>query len=249
MFDFENLNDAARLSEAAETFECMNDMVDDTHIAGFEQVENLSSNEIADYLRDHVPGDHLRGCPEIRYAPESVFFREHPDAAGVFYADTKRIEIASEEKFGTVSDMMDAVLDGVGRNVYSQMESIDSQASRRWEEIFQESGEGRADFVTDSSKNSPMDDFAESYRTYIGDPELLKLTSPGKYEFMKNLVFFGREYETIATEGGQQISMEKGVASVLNDAMENNGDEDDLIRISDGLSPISDTYRCFTMVD
>ncbi len=38
------------------------------------------------------------------------------------------------------------------------------------------------------------EDFADSYLTYIGDPEKLQFYNPDKYEFMKENVFAGEEY-------------------------------------------------------
>jgi len=69
----------------------------------------------------------------------------------------------------------------------------------RWEQLHAASI-GRAwidglGFVSEYAKTNQFEDFAESYMTYIRDPETLLFASPEKYQFMRDEVFFGREYE------------------------------------------------------
>lgn len=252
MIDLEGMNDVRDLTDIPEELERLSDMVGDTRITGFEQIGDLGNDSVARFLQENIPEEHLRDCPEIRYAPESDFFKQYPWAAGVFYTDTNLIEIASEKAFATVSDMMDTVTHEVGHNAFEQLEMVDPQASKRWAELYSESmnlnGTGFG-FVSEYAKTNLFEDFAESYRTYINDPELLRFMSPGKYEFMKNLVFLGREYGTLSMVSGEAFAMERGVADVLIEALENDGGADeDLIEISDVTPPVADTFRCFSMV-
>lgn len=51
-------------------------------------------------------------------------------------------------------------------------------------------------FVSNYSKSEPSEDFAESFSAYRFDPITLKKKAPKKYEFLKNFVFSGIEYDT-----------------------------------------------------
>lgn len=55
--------------------------------------------------------------------------------------------------------------------------------------------EDNINFVSEyAGSRNPEEDFAESARVYRYEPERLKVVSPEKYEFMKAIVFEGKEY-------------------------------------------------------
>lgn len=199
MFNFENINDMEQFREPLEQMEQLNDMAGDTRLSGFERISDGGNEYIAEYLRDFVPTEHLEGCSEIRYNPESRIFTENPYALGVYYTNTQKIEIASENRFESLDDLLDAIVHETGHNAYTYLEKSSPHIIERWEQIHEESknfsdldvGYG---FVSEYAKSSCFEDFAESYRAYIRDPELLKFMNESKYEFMKYQVFEGREY-------------------------------------------------------
>lgn len=50
-------------------------------------------------------------------------------------------------------------------------------------------------FVRDYAGTEPAEDFAEAVAYYIYEPNLLRQTDPAKYNFIKNKVFAGKEYD------------------------------------------------------
>lgn len=199
MSDFENLNDTEQLRESLEQLEQINDMVGDTKLAGFERISDGGNEAVAEYLRDTVPTEHLEGCPEIRYHPEGRIFAENPYALGAYHTDTRKIEIASKTRFESLDDLVDTIIHETGHSAYTNLEKSNPGVIERWEQMHRESrafenlGSGFG-FVSEYAKTSRFEDFAESYRAYIRDPELLKFMNESKYEFMKYQVFDGREY-------------------------------------------------------
>lgn len=199
MFDFEDLHNVEQLNESLEQLEQLKDMVGDTRLSGFERISDGGNEAIGEYLRDTVPEGHLEGCPEIRYNPESRLFTENPNALGAYHTDTREIEIASERRFESVDDLLDTIVHETGHSAHTNLEKSNPGAMERWEQMYEESrafsslGTGFG-FVSEYAKTSRFEDFAESYRAYIRDPELLRFMNESKYEFMKYQVFDGREY-------------------------------------------------------
>jgi len=77
----------------------------------------------------------------------------------------------------------------IGHNVYY---NLDEGQKEEWSEINTDSAPD--EFVSDYAQTNEREDFAESYMTYVHDPEYLEATSPAKYEFMHQYVFKGRKY-------------------------------------------------------
>ncbi|MNL61652.1 hypothetical protein D3C87_1856070 [compost metagenome] len=55
-------------------------------------------------------------------------------------------------------------------------------------------GANRQDFVSDYAMSSPREDFAESFTAYIYEPQLLLRQNPAKYQFLKEIIFKGRDF-------------------------------------------------------
>lgn len=192
MYDFENMTDIS-----SDFSENLSNLVGDTPIEGFEQLADGGNEDIADYLRDTIPEWHFDGCTKIEYAPDSSTFKIHDSALGVFYPKNRNIEIASMERFETVGDMIDTVVHETGHNVHENLLENNKDAAEKWEELYRRSISEENSifgFVSDYAKTSVYEDFAESYKTYVRDPELLKFMNEEKYEFMKTYVFEGKEY-------------------------------------------------------
>lgn len=67
-------------------------------------------------------------------------------------------------------------------------------------------------FVRDYAGSEPAEDFAEAVAYYIYEPHLLRQTDPAKYDFVKNKVFAGKEFDK-ALEN--MISKEELIKSCL----------------------------------
>lgn len=48
--------------------------------------------------------------------------------------------------------------------------------------------------MSDYAGKYKFEDFAESCRAYVREPGIFQQTSPEKHEFMRDIVFEGREY-------------------------------------------------------
>ena len=59
----------------------------------------------------------------------------------------------------------------------------------------------RSGWVSLYAKENPAEDFAESYTMYRFNPKKLKTVSPARYEFMRNKVFEGIEYDVDLCHG------------------------------------------------
>lgn len=251
--DWEQMLGSENINDVAESLEQLNDVIGNTKISGFERLSEADCAEITKLLHDHVPLEHLQGCPEIKYSPENPIFRETPSIKGFFRTDTHQIEIASRESFESIDEMAGTVMHEVGHNAFEFLESDNPQATERWKEMYTETwgvsytGFG---FVSEYAKTNPYEDFAESYRTYIEDPDLLKFMNPAKYEFLKNIVFFGREYGRISDGNGGYVIVDKSIMDALYDVVTEGFDamDNENIQISDGSAPILDTYRCFNKI-
>ncbi len=75
---------------------------------------------------------------------------------------------------------------------HSDVKRIDEGQREEWREIYDDSA--RRQFVSAYARTNEREDFAESYKAYVHDPERLKRRSLAKYKFMHHYVFKGREY-------------------------------------------------------
>ena len=56
-------------------------------------------------------------------------------------------------------------------------------------------------FVSEYARTNQYEDFAESYKAYVRDPELLQFMNPEKYVFMRDEVCVGQEYPPKTLQG------------------------------------------------
>lgn len=248
----ENVNDVA---EGTGAIDSISEIVGETSVSGFEEIHGLDNKEIADYLNDVIPIDHLDSCPEIVYDPENEVFTGDSGCLGAFFLDSNKIVIASETRFDHYDELLDVLTHEVGHNEYANLERLDSAAAAKWEKLYTESIENNDGFgfVSDYAMTDHYEDFAESYATYIRDPELLKVMSPEKYAFMKYNVFDGHEYGLAGLNESVFTSMDRFMADVLKNASEAAGDDgsfdaENSIRASESVSADLKMYRCFSMI-
>ena len=81
---------------------------------------------------------------------------------------------------------------------------LSGEDRRRWAEIsgFRPAGQ----CVSEHARSNWREDFAESYRSYMLDPESLRKVSPDKYAFLRDRVFDEREYGTTESRAEARFS-------------------------------------------
>ncbi|GAB4207978.1 MAG: hypothetical protein OHK0022_36950 [Roseiflexaceae bacterium] len=171
------------------------EIIGQTEVGRFEASGMLTSEQVAAYLRTELPLSHLDGCPSIFYEPTAPQFSNSSTLA-FFTIASHEIKIGPVERFEDAEDMLGTIVHEVGHNVHENIINQHPDLAAAWEhihggkfaEIF---GDG---FVSDYARTNQYEDFAETYRVYVRDPELLQVINPEKYNFMYNYVFGGREY-------------------------------------------------------
>lgn len=170
-------------------------------VRGFEQSELMTDQEVEDYLGEAFPPEHVNreSVKSVEYVDMYVP-HEDGNVLGMtdynFFTDTSKIEIYRQEAGGSFdrSEMERTIAHEVGHGVWNDMGWHElSPRQQAWGELSVNSAPD--DYVSEYAKTDLHEDFAESYATYIHDPELLQEVSPDKYDFMRDHIFQGREYQ------------------------------------------------------
>ncbi|MEG4575284.1 hypothetical protein QUA56_21740 [Microcoleus sp. N3A4] len=171
------------------------EIINQTEISKFELSNIAATEDIADYISETIPLSHLENCPAIRY--EAIPNELYPNAKGTFERDTHQICIWGEH-FAGPQELIATLTHEVGHNVHENIIANNPELAQKWSDLHQESlanyQQDGLGFVTEYSRTNQYEDFADTYLTYIGDPEKLQFYNPDKYEFMKDYVFAGEEY-------------------------------------------------------
>ena len=175
------------------------ELIGQTEIDGFENSELFSNEKIADHLRHELPHTHLEGCPSIRYQPDHEHFNSWSGASvlGFFELDSHQIKIGPMERFDASYDVLETVTHEVGHNVHFNLIQSSPETVGNWERLHQQSNISEEGFVSQYARTDAYEDFAETYKVYVHDPEFLQFVNPEKYDFMKNEIFYGREYVSV----------------------------------------------------
>jgi hypothetical protein len=171
---------------------CIND------ISNFEASGVLTNQQVQTYLRGTIPLSHLDNCLGIRYIDQFVAVHATP-AAGKFIPLFRQISVYRiGQQSQTAAALLETLTHEVGHNVHFNMRIDNWDLAVRWRELYVASegtfAERGLGFVSDYARADYFEDFAETYRAYILEPETLKAANPEKYEFMRQEVFAGREY-------------------------------------------------------
>ncbi len=164
-------------------------------VQGFEKAEILSNEDVAEHLSTELPEEHgdVKRVKEIEYTDEYIG-DERTYIAGRCITDehgVSKIEInrQSPESSHDAEGMKQTITHEIGHNVYY---NLDEGQREEWREVYDDSA--RRQFVSAYARTNEREDFAESYKAYVHDPERLKRRSLAKYKFMHHYVFKGREY-------------------------------------------------------
>jgi hypothetical protein len=173
------------------------ELVEYTEISSFEASGLLTTEDVADYVRETLPPSHLENCPSIQYQPECN--GNYPSALGSFDRTTNEICIwTPPEGLESSEDVLETITHEIGHNVHENIIDKQPEVAVRWAELHQQSWEmyiqDGTGFVSGYAQTNVYEDFAETYQTYVQDPEKLIFFNPEKYEFMRENVFFGQDY-------------------------------------------------------
>jgi hypothetical protein len=160
------------------------------NIANFEASGVVTNEQVETFLRDTLPLEHLNHCFRIRYVSRATDVGSTP-AAGRFMPVIRHISVYPVTGVAlTADDIFDTLTHEVGHNVHYNMRVDNLELANEWEALYHQ----EAGFVSAYARTNEFEDFAESYRAYVREPETLLLYSPQKYEFMRINVFAGYEY-------------------------------------------------------
>jgi len=173
------------------------DWVGSTEIGKFEASGWASTGEVANFLRETIPPTHLESCRNIQY--ESKPSMEYPNARGTFDCQSREINIWERfERLQGMEDNVEPLTHQVAYNAYENIKDNRPEIAEQWSELHDQSlkqySQDGSGFVSNRASTDADTDFAETYTSYLHDPEKLKFSSPEKYEFMKQEVFSAREY-------------------------------------------------------
>lgn len=198
MQEFESM--LTDVEQVAESSQETKEWVGGTEICNFEGCQLTNNEQLAGYLSENLPPSHLEGCPAIEFDPNNSLFQESPNTLGFYETGSHAIHICDESRFANGSaGLLDTVIHEVGHNTYAGFVEINPELDAKWQQLHQNSlekynAEGTG-FVSDYATTNKFEDFAESYKSYVRDPEKLQFLCPEKYEFLHDYVFSGREYQ------------------------------------------------------
>lgn len=168
------------------------------NIVNFETSGLLTNEQVQLYLSQTIPPAHLNHCRVIEYQNRTVSSHATP-VSGSFTPMFRQIYVyAGSQEFQNNGRLLDTLVHEIGHNVHYNLRRDRWELATRWTELYRQSQDlfarERLGFVSDYARFNDYEDFAETYRAYIHDPDLLRLLNPDKYEFMRVNIFEGIEY-------------------------------------------------------
>lgn len=165
-------------------------------VRGFARSNLLGDAEVNGFLSREFPQDHVstNTLTDIEYTDRYQPSGDNGYVAGMCEGPPQgpcHIEVNRQAESGSynVEQIRETISHEVGHGVHRR---LPSQAQTEWESLSARSGPGER--VSEYANKNAREDFAESYRAYIHDPELLLDVNPAKYTFLRDRVFDGREY-------------------------------------------------------
>lgn len=160
--------------------------VGETGVNGFEKVG--MHEDVKKYLEDFLPS-HLENCPRICFEEDG--HPDNPRILGEFNTQTHEITVWGES-ISTKKELFDTIAHEVGHNVHENLFNDNPQIAAEWKNIY----DSCDNFVSEYSKVSEFEGFAEAFAAYRNDPELLETLAPQMYEFMKCHIYCGDKFLT-----------------------------------------------------
>ena len=158
----------------------------------------ITDEEVQQYLRETIPLTHLDGCRGIEYFHQAGSIHGTPIAGSIVPIYREIQVFAVDPQYQTSDQILDTVVHEIGHNVHKNIRANNFDLDSQWAVLYAESLESFArdssGFVSGYAMSDKFEDFAETYRTYVRDPQLLQVLNIAKYEYMRVEVFSGREY-------------------------------------------------------
>lgn len=174
-------------------------------VRGFDRSGLMTDQEVKGYLAEALPPEHVspESLTSIEYVDMYVPYQEGDVKGNILgstqpnlFTESSKIEVYRQVPDGNLnrSEMEHTIAHEVGHSVYNDMGWV-ARTPRQlaWEELSANSTPN--EYVSDYARTDVHEDFAESYATYVHDPEHLRDVSQDKYNFMRDQVFHGREYQ------------------------------------------------------
>ncbi|MBN1217469.1 MAG: hypothetical protein JXM69_00955 [Anaerolineae bacterium] len=163
---------------------CLND------VRNFEASGLITNQEVQDFLQTTIPLNHLNRCTRLSYISVTSEQQATP-VSGRFVPLFRHIAVyAVSGGYQGSGEILDTLTHEIGHNVHYNLRIDNLELANQWAELHQQD----AGFVSDYARTDEFEDFAESYRVYVRQPQILQLYSPLKYEFLRVNVFDGFEY-------------------------------------------------------
>ncbi len=157
-------------------------------LAGFEQTELCDSREVKEFIDANIPAEHVEGLRGIAYVDD--LWAEMIGLQGMWTQDAWGDNEINIYPHSDIEELQWSLTHEIGHNAQDAIMGWESELSQRWVGLSEQSSE----YVSSYAETSPEEDFAECYAAYVNDPELLQKVGPEKYDFMKEVIFDGREY-------------------------------------------------------
>lgn len=122
------------------------EIVDYTEIGSFEASGLLTSEQVADYVRETIPTSHLEGCPGIQYEPDHWVFELFPNGLAFFDTITHEIKVGPAERFREWyaepnEGIVDAITHEIGHNIHQNFIEQHPDIAAKWTDLYARSGE------------------------------------------------------------------------------------------------------------
>jgi hypothetical protein len=168
-------------------------------VTNFETSGVLTDEQVRQYLRQTIPLNHLDNCRGITYVHTlaKIHGTEISGSTVPVYRKINVFQVAAP--FQTTQYLLDTLTHEIGHNVQMNIRRTEPQWDKEWNTMYKQSlqtfaatGQG---FVSDYARTNASEDFAETYMTYVRYPQILMAANPAKYEFMRQFVFGGQEFQ------------------------------------------------------
>ncbi|ERN41038.1 hypothetical protein KR51_00022950 [Rubidibacter lacunae KORDI 51-2] len=172
-----------------------------SEISQFEAGELIVNAEIAEYLNT-LPPTHLENICTIKYEPKPKS-ESSAEIKGTIKLRLPGIEgwvSAKSSPEQSVESFRENLTYEVGLKVYFDVLVTRLELEAKWSDIHHRSLEqfvkGGFGLISERSLQGKAEDFAETYTVYRLDSDKLLACSNEKYEFMREEIFYGREYHS-----------------------------------------------------
>ena len=164
-------------------------------ISGFDRSPLSADAQVRTLLTEAIPAHHMdpRTLRNLTYEDHYEV-----DDAGILLGFTAfkgthdEIHILRHTPDGACNpdDLLMTIAHEVGHHVQNYV--LTEIRRTHWQELYDRTLPGG--FVSDYAGTNRSEDFSECYATYIYDPDALLCASVSKYAFLRDHIFFGREY-------------------------------------------------------